>query len=109
MRECFDLRPPNVLQAGGAQEALQLLQGNTVDVALLDVVMPGMNGIVLAGRIQHRSPKTKIVLMTGFRADEIAEITGKNNPYRIIWKPFKTESLLQMIENVLGASDAASV
>jgi DNA-binding NtrC family response regulator len=47
--------------------------------------------------------------MTGFGPREIAEVAGKDNPYRILWKPFKTESLLQMIENVLGESERASV
>jgi len=44
--------------------------------------------------------------MTGFGPQEIARVTGENNPYRIIWKPFKTESLLRMIENALSGSGA---
>lgn len=87
-----------VLQARDGHEALQVLQNRTVDVALLDVVMPGMNGIVLAGHIQERNPETEIVLMSGCRPDELAKITSRENPYRVVWKPFTTESLLKMIE-----------
>ena len=92
----------DVLTASGGPEALQVLLKNTPDLALLDVVMPGMNGIVLAGRILQARPNTKIVLMSGYGPREIANIAGKENPYRIIWKPFKSESLLRMIDNVLA-------
>ena|SRR2546427_9927166 len=94
-----------VLPAANAAEALRLLQSDTgaVDLLLSDVVMPGMNGIELAKRIQNTNPHTKIVLMTGYSAGEITRLSGKNNPYRIIWKPFKAESLLRMIENVLDS------
>ena len=39
--------------------------------------------------------------MSGYGPKEIASVVGSNS-YGIIWKPFKTESLLRMIENVLG-------
>jgi DNA-binding NtrC family response regulator len=97
----------HVLEAGEGEAALQLLRTTPADLALLDVVMPGMNGIELAARIQQGYPNTKVLLMSGFGPREVARVAGKENPYRIIWKPFKTESLLQMIENVLGESGDA--
>ena len=92
----------DVLSAADAQQALQQLQNRPVELALLDVMMPGMNGIQLAERIQERRPDTRILLMTGYGPREIVKVAGKDNPYRIIWKPFKAESLLQMVENVLA-------
>ena len=91
-----------VFTAERGEEALHLLETNSVDLALLDVLMPGINGIELAARIQRAHPPTRILLMTGYGPKEIARIAGKENPYRIVWKPFKTESLLQAIENMLG-------
>jgi two-component system response regulator YesN len=92
-----------VLSASSGEGALRLLEKTTapIDLALLDVMMPGMNGIELASRIQNAHPGTKIVLMTGFGPEEINRITGPINPYKIIFKPFKTESLLRAIENAL--------
>ena len=99
----------DVLTATGGEEALRLLQnGPPINLALLDVIMPGMNGIELANRIEKTSPSTKVVLMSGYGPREIARVVGEN-PYRIIWKPFKTESLLRMIENVLGEPTGAAV
>jgi DNA-binding NtrC family response regulator len=98
----------DALQASSGEGALQLLQERTADLALIDVVMPGMNGIVLAAEIQRLYRNTEIVLMTGYGPKEIVNIAGKENPYRIIWKPFKTESLLQMIDNVLDKAGEAA-
>jgi CheY-like chemotaxis protein len=96
----------NVLPASGGEAALRVVAAQNsetpIDLALLDVMMPVMNGVELAHRIQKLSPATKIVLMSGFGPKEIGAVVGQN-PYRLIWKPFKTESLLQMIENALGS------
>jgi len=90
-----------VLAARGAEEALRLTRGASIELALLDIIMPGMNGIQLAHRLRSANPAVPIILMTGYSLREVQEITGENNPFRIIWKPFKTESLLRMIENAL--------
>lgn len=99
----------NVLSAGGGEDALRLLQDSAtrVDLALLDVMMPGINGVELATRILAESPATKVVLMSGYAQEEVASAVG-DHPYGIIWKPFKTESLLRMIENALGNAPSAT-
>jgi hypothetical protein len=50
-----------------------------------------------------------VILMTGFSQREIQEIIGEANPYRIIWKTFKAESLLQMIENALEGHSVGAI
>jgi CheY-like chemotaxis protein len=93
----------SVLAASGGADALRLVQTNSsvIDLALLDVIMPIMNGVELARRIQKDYAPIKVVLMSGYGPREIANVIG-GQPYPIIWKPFKAESLLRMIENVLG-------
>jgi CheY-like chemotaxis protein len=102
-----------MLQSGGygvvtasSGEAALSLAGNdqhAIDLALLDVMMPGMNGIELASRLRAAHPKLPIVLMTGYSIVEIKGIIGEYH-YRIIWKPFKTDSLFRMIDNALERS-----
>ena len=99
----------NVIAAGSGIVALRLIQNSaqSIDLALLDLMMPGMNGIELAKQLQSGNPEVRIVLMTGYGPAEIARLI-RDNPYRIIWKPFRTESLLRMIENALGGSSSAA-
>jgi CheY-like chemotaxis protein len=63
-----------------------------------------MDGFELSRHIQHAYPTTKVVLMTGFARDELQRIGGDLGSYRIIFKPFKSDSLLQMIQNMLEDS-----
>ena len=93
-----------MLSATSGEEAFHLLSQNqtAVNLALLDVMMPGMNGVELAGHSADANPDIPIVFMTGYGPKEIASVVGDKSPHRIIWKPFQADSLRQMIENVLN-------
>src|SRR5215469_11863140 len=95
----------DALLAHSGEEALNLLRSRktAIDLALLDVMMPRMNGIELADRILAVHPGAKIVFMTGFGPKEIASVMGARH-HRIVWKPFKTESLLRELENALESA-----
>jgi two-component system, cell cycle sensor histidine kinase and response regulator CckA len=105
-RRMLEVGGYEVLTAGGGNEALRLLRSNAqrIDLALVDVIMPAMNGIELANLLRQARPGLRILLMSGFGPKEIARVAGDAQPYRIIWKPFKTDSLLRMIENALAGS-----
>ena len=96
-----------VLTASSGADALRLFQNATIELALLDVMMPGMNGLELARRLHDLHPDAKIVLITGFGPRDIAPLVGRHS-YSVIWKPFKTESLLRMVENALGRTPQAA-
>jgi two-component system cell cycle sensor histidine kinase/response regulator CckA len=93
----------NVLSVSNGQDALRLLQDSatSIDLALVDLMLPGMNGVELATCILAKKPAIRVVLMSECAAKAVASVVG-NIPHGIIWKPFKTESLLRMIENALA-------
>jgi CheY-like chemotaxis protein len=95
-----------VLDARSGPDALRLSRtaGTPIRLALLDVVMPGMNGFELAAQLRQSDPNIEIVLMSGYTASEVRNLAGGDHPYRVIWKPFKTDSLLRMIQTVLDDS-----
>ena len=93
-----------VITAPNAEDALRRLKQSTVDLALLDIVMPGMSGAALAQRIEKLLPSVRIVLMSGYAPDEIKRVVGNDAAqYRCMWKPFQQDALLRMISNVLDA------
>lgn len=51
-------------EAGNGKEAIQKVRALRPDIVLLDINMPGMNGILTASEIRRVSPKTKIVFLT---------------------------------------------
>lgn len=59
-----------VSEAGNGYEALAQLSEHTVDVVLMDVRMPKMDGIQAAGKIKEQFPQVKIIILTTFNEDE---------------------------------------
>lgn len=59
-----------VCEAGNGYEALAQLSEHTVDVILMDVRMPKMDGIQASGRIKQQFPQVKIIILTTFNEDE---------------------------------------
>jgi CheY-like chemotaxis protein len=101
----------HVLGAASGQEALQVYgQGDRFDMALVDVMMPGMNGIELAKRLKALESGMKVALTSGHSPDEVSRLIGEDgSSYRIFWKPYDLRIFLQMIHNVLDAPQRVTV
>ncbi len=54
-----------VLDASSGEEALELLKDHRIDVALIDLLMPGMSGMAVLERFRERSPGTECIIVTG--------------------------------------------
>ncbi|MGV3512653.1 MAG: cell cycle two-component system response regulator CpdR [Novosphingobium sp.] len=79
--------------------AIPLLENETFDLLLSDIVMPEMDGIELAQRCSEISPGTKVMFITGFAA-----VTLKANreapQARVLSKPFHLKDLVLEVERV---------
>ncbi len=51
-------------ETGDGREALEMIERHRPDVALLDITMPGLNGLEVAGRVEKASPRTKVVILS---------------------------------------------
>jgi len=89
----------SVLLARDGVEALKLIDSSTemIDVLLLDVVMPRLNGSELARVIQSWHPKIKIIFMSGYPHDFMANQGIPAGDVSYLRKPFTTECLLQAV------------
>ena len=94
-----------VLTAGGADEAMQLCaeRSGAVDLLLTDVIMPGVNGRVLAEHLAAISPAMRILFMSGY-SDEAVYLHGEISPNAaFIEKPFTDRTLARKVREVLDA------
>jgi len=53
-----------VAETGDGREALELIQRHNPDIALLDITMPGLNGLEVAARVRECSPRTRVVILS---------------------------------------------
>lgn len=90
-----------VRTVGSAQEALSSFQPHTWDVALLDIKMPGMDGIELQNRLREADPDLIVIVMTGYASVETAIQALKQGAYDYICKPFEPDELVHTINNAM--------
>src|SRR3989338_8572105 len=94
LRRVLRGEPYELLLANGGEQALQLMQSQTVDLVISDARMPGMDGATLLTEIQSRWPGCMRILLTGY-ADLSTTIKAINQGqiYRYISKPWNDDEL----------------
>ncbi len=59
-----------IAEAGSGDEAVRLATEHAPDVALVDLIMPGMDGVETTRRLTSRSPRTSVIVLTSYHDDE---------------------------------------
>ena len=83
------------VESGAA--ALEFLETNTVDVVVLDVRMPGMDGLEVLKEVRKRHPETEVIMLTGHGSPESGLKGMSLGAYDYVMKPFKIDDLLERI------------
>jgi DNA-binding NtrC family response regulator len=101
MLECGDY---NVLMAHSAETALRMVERDdlTIDLMLLDVVMPDISGPDLAERILAIRPHLKVLFMSGCTDSEVVRVKILDRALGFLPKPFTSDSLLERVTKVLN-------
>ncbi|MBL7161245.1 MAG: hybrid sensor histidine kinase/response regulator [Anaerolineales bacterium] len=76
------------------EAGLQKIRENSYDLVLIDVMMPGVNGIDLIASIHAHDPETVCVMITGYATVELAVRAIKEGAYDFLSKPFSVDDLL---------------
>jgi len=88
--------------AESASEALTKLAGLHYDVALVDIKMPGTDGIELQRRLHEINPALIVIIMTGYASVETAVAALKNGAYDYVTKPFDPDDIAHTVRNALA-------
>ncbi|MBI4863915.1 MAG: sigma-54-dependent Fis family transcriptional regulator [Candidatus Riflebacteria bacterium] len=87
--------------AESASEALTKLAEGDWEVALVDIKMPGIDGIELQRRLQQIDPDLKVIIMTGYASVDTAVQALKNGAYDYVTKPFDPDEISHVVHNAL--------
>ena len=77
----------NVEEAASGSEALRVMEGHPVDVVLLDLRMPGMDGMTVLKTIKERWPEIEVVVVTGYPSIVTAKEAVRLGAYNYLAKP----------------------
>ncbi|MBI9104855.1 MAG: sigma-54-dependent Fis family transcriptional regulator [Spirochaetales bacterium] len=100
LRRVFRKKDYELHSALGGTEALKIIDRENINAALIDMRMPGMDGLELLKAIKKIDSKIQVVIMTGFGEIEHAVEAMRLGAVDYIEKPVRNEKLLALIEQI---------
>ncbi len=85
--------------AKDAYEALEKFEGKSWNIVLLDIKMPGMDGLELQKKLKDISQNITIIIMTAYASVDTAVEALKNGAFDYVVKPFNPEDLSRLVRN----------
>jgi DNA-binding NtrC family response regulator len=96
----------NIRTAANGADALKILRKERIDVVVLDVKMPGMDGVEVLRRSKQEHPLVEVIMLTGHASVESAVEGLKLGAFDYVMKPIDIPDLLVKIEEAYGKKKA---
>ena len=90
-----------VLEASSATEAIQKATEETPDVVLLDIMMPGTDGLTVLKQIKSIQPECQVIMLTGLNTARSAFVAKGTGAFDYLTKPFDVEELRLKVEHAV--------
>ncbi len=100
LADVLEMAGHDVELAFNGQDALEVLIQSDFDVAFMDVVMPGMNGVESFLEIRKFKPDAKVFMMTGYSVQELLDQAIDHGALGVLDKPVGIDDLLNRLEGV---------
>ena len=100
LRDDLERAGHRVTVARDGNEARAALAGQTYDVLVTDIRMPGASGIELLQEVKKSRPETEVVIITGFGTIESAVDATKKGAFEYVLKPFDNDQILVTLRKI---------
>ncbi|MEQ1848500.1 MAG: sigma-54 dependent transcriptional regulator, partial [Nitrospira sp.] len=95
----------DILQACDGQEGLDVFRKDEPDLILLDVILPGTDGLAVLQTLRMESKRTPVIMLTGTKSVKTAVDAMKFGAADYLSKPFDVDELRIIIDRVLNSSE----
>jgi two-component system NtrC family response regulator/two-component system nitrogen regulation response regulator GlnG len=89
-----------VLTADSGEAAVALVKSRAPDVVLMDIRMPGLNGVHALQAMKRTVPDIKVIMMTAFTRDELVEEAWRADPVAVVPKPLDLAHVMTLVQRV---------
>jgi len=90
------------ISTGSSEEALEIIEDDSIQVVVSDIILPGMSGLELATKIKQKHENVDIIIMTGHGREFSYEEAVRKGACDMVVKPFRAEELQLRIERTLS-------
>jgi len=95
----LELRDFNVIAVNRGEKAIEAAKNNPIDIALVDLKMPGMSGEETLRLLKQEHKWMEVVILTGHGAVDSAVECTRSGAYSYLQKPCELNSLLEALQN----------
>jgi len=99
-RDVLDDEGYDIVTATSGEEGIELAGSQTFDVILMDIKMPGMNGVESFIEIKRCNPKVKVIMVTAYTVEDLMRQALKENAHTFLRKSVNMEQLLDLVEGI---------
>jgi DNA-binding NtrC family response regulator len=96
LEDCFE-----VILTRSAEAALEAIRRETIGMILLDIKMPGKDGMSLLREVKEKWPHIPVIVMSGYVTTETVEQVSRTEAATFIAKPFTPDELVEAVAKVL--------
>ena len=108
LAERLEMRGMQTETANSGEEALRMLNENPPEIVVMDVMMPGMNGLECLRRIRQSQPGLPVILLTGIGSTEEGVQGLELGAVNYLMKPLQIEDLIAKIGEALQKAPGGS-
>jgi len=90
------------LEAENGNQALELIEKESPDLVLLDIIMPELEGIGVLSKLKELGNTTKLIVVSAVGQDAMIEEAKNLGAFGYVVKPFEGEKVLETIKSALG-------
>ncbi|MBX7244734.1 MAG: response regulator, partial [Candidatus Sumerlaeaceae bacterium] len=103
-RRLFERSDYQILEANSGAQALAIVRDEKPDVILMDIRMPGADGIATLKEIRKSEPRTPVVLMTAYASTQSTIEAMKAGAFDYVLKPFEIEKIRAVVQAAVKVS-----
>ncbi len=101
LAELFEIEGHDVTVAYNGETAVTAYSSEDFDIAFMDVMMPGMNGVESFLAIRRLKPDAVVYMMTGYSVEDLLTQATENGAVGVLYKPFEPGDILDALTKVL--------
>lgn len=105
LEEVLSMEGYSINLASNGTQAMELISSTRPDLVLMDVKMPGINGLELLKVLKEKATQINVIMMTACIEQEIIEEAKKYGVEHYINKPFDLEEVCSILKQVLNESN----
>lgn len=89
--------------AASGNAALEMAQAGRFDLVLMDVQMPGLNGVQVLHALRVLDPTIVVIMMTAYTGDELVAESQRTTGFSVLSKPLDLDQVLPLVKSIVSS------